>query len=230
MLVAFDRGDVAWLRGYCHLLMALAEFFLAHDGQELFDGAGFIFFANVETPHKFLKTLGQAPGGFWDIGGVDFLDIVAFIHLVRLPVQERERMKSALAHLEQVMKLSKESWKFILDETDDDYEWIPNPLQRGSLGIRVDEQMVSSWLEFVEESEALLAGKRLVPLWRGEETRGINLRRVFMEPRPFDLVLWVQGTAATPFLEEGDLTRKDVWTRLQRVFGGELLGFAVWFN
>jgi len=31
--VVFDRGDVAWLRGYCHLLMALAEIALAHDCQ-----------------------------------------------------------------------------------------------------------------------------------------------------------------------------------------------------
>src|SRR5262249_42306301 len=100
LLVIFDRGDVAWLRGYCHLLMALADVFLAHDGQELFDGAGFIFFANVETPHKFLKTLGEAPGGFLDAGGINFLDIIAFIHLVRCPVKERERMKAALTHLE----------------------------------------------------------------------------------------------------------------------------------
>ncbi len=90
--------------------------------------------------------------------------------------------------------------------------------------------MVSSWLEFVEESEALLAGKRLIPFWRGKEERGLNLRRVFIEPRAFDLVLWVQGTAATPYLEKGPLTRAEVWTRLQQVFGGDLFGFAVWFN
>ena len=34
-VIAFDRGDVAWLRGYCHLLMALSESYLAYDGQEL---------------------------------------------------------------------------------------------------------------------------------------------------------------------------------------------------
>ena len=231
LLVVFDRGDVAWLRGYCHLLMALAEVYLAHDSQDLFDGAGFIFFANAETPHKFLKTIGEEPrGGFFDVGGANLLDIAALIHLVRLPVKEPLRMKTALTHLQKVMALSKESWKFILAETDDDYEWIPNPQQRGSLGIRVEKRMVDSWLEFVEEGEAILAGKRLIPFWRGEEKRGINLRRVFTEPRPFDLVLWVQGTAATPYLEEGTLTRAEVWTRLQRVFGGDFLGFAVWFN
>jgi len=35
---------------------------------------------------------------------------------------------------------------------------------------------------------------------------GVNLRRVFTEPREFDLVLWVQGTAAVPYLEAGEVT------------------------
>jgi hypothetical protein len=98
------------------------------------------------------------------------------------------------------------------------------------LGIPVKPEMIDSWLEFVDESEALLAGKRLVPFWRGNDKRGINLRRVFTEPRPLDLVLWVQGTAATPYLEEGTMTKPEVWTRMKRVFGGEFIGFAIWFN
>jgi uncharacterized protein (TIGR03000 family) len=228
--IAFDRGDVAWWRGYCHLLMALAEVVLAHDGRELFDCTGHIFFARPETPHKFLSTLHETRYDWFDLGGVDVVDVAAFVHLVRLPVKEPERMKAALAHLEKMVALSKESWKFILAETDDDHEWIPNPRQKGSLGVRVDQRMVDSWLEFVDEVEALVAGKRLVPFWRGKEERGLNLRRVFTEPRTLDLVLWVQGTAATPYLEKGPLTRPEVWARLQRVFGGEFLGFALWFN
>jgi hypothetical protein len=51
-----------------------------------------------------------------------------------------------------------------------------------------------------------------------------------LEPRPLDLVLWVQGTAATPYLEKGELTKPAVWNRLTRVFGGEFVGFAIWFN
>jgi uncharacterized protein (TIGR03000 family) len=230
LLVVFDRGDVAWLRGYCHLLMALAEVVLAHDCQELFDCSGHIFFAKAETPHKFLNTLPEKPGGFFDLGGVDLVDIIAFLHLVRLPVKEPERMKTALTHLEKMLALSKESWKYILAETDDDHEWIPNPKQKGALGIKVDQKMVDSWLAFIDEAEAILSGKVLMPLWRGKEERGINLRRVFTEPRTFDLVLWIQGTAATPYLEKGTLTKPEVWERLERVFGGQFIGFAIWFN
>jgi hypothetical protein len=225
--IAFDRGDVAWLRGYCHLLMALCEIVLAHDGEELFHSTAHIFFKNVESRYPFLAQRADA-GQFGN--NTDIVDLIATLHLVRLPVMETERMKVALGHLEQMLALSRESWRFIQQETDDDREWVPNANQHSVLGIPVTKEMIASWLDFIDEAESLLAGKRLVPFWRGNDGAGVNLRRVFTEPRPFDLVLWVQGTAAAPYLEHGPLTRADVWSRLTRVFGGQFIGFAVWFN
>lgn len=230
LLVVFDRGDVAWLRGYCHLLMALAEIGLAHDGSELFDCTAHIFFARPETPHTFL-TEPNRRRALYDLGdGVDLIDIIAFVHLIRLPVEEPARMTAALAHLQQMVALSRESWKYVLAETDDDHEWIPSPKQTGMLGIPVGHDMVESWREFLDEADELLSGKRLAPFWRGKEDRGVNLHRVFMEPRTLDLVLWIQGTAATPYLEQGPMTKPGVWTRLRQVFGGQFIGFAIWFN
>jgi hypothetical protein len=228
-IISFDRGDVAWLRGYCHLLMALGEFVLAHDGKELFECTAHLFFEKVDSPHPFLVKVRER--GFHFGGDYDIRDLIAFLHLIRLPVQEPRRLTAALEHVQAMLARSRESWKLILAETDDDYEWIPNPRQKGVIpNVRVNQEMVDSWLEFLTEAEALLAGQRLAPFWRGDDGRGINLRRVFTEPRTFDLVLWVQGTAATPYLEEGTLTRPGVWQRLQRVFGGEFIGFALWFN
>jgi hypothetical protein len=227
LLVVFDRGDVAWLRGYCHLLMALAEIVLAYDAQELFDCTAHIVFARVETPHKFLKDANDGDP-FW--GGVNVVDMIALVHLIRLPVREPARLKAALGHLERTIALSRESWKFILAETDDDHEWIPNPHQTGVLGTTVSKEMIDGWLGFMDEMEAILAGKRLIGLWRGKENRGINVHRVFTEPRAFDLVLWIQGTAATPYLEEGPVTRPEVWNNVWRVFDGQFVGFAIWFN
>src|SRR3954447_10485426 len=43
-LITYDRGDVAWLRGYCHLLMTFGEIYLAHDGKELFEHTAPLFF------------------------------------------------------------------------------------------------------------------------------------------------------------------------------------------
>lgn len=228
-VIGFDAGDVAWLRGYCHLLSALAEVYLAHDSRDLFERAGHLAFARPETPFAFLRSPTRDPNRE---NMTEILDLVATVHLIRLPVAEPARMAAALGHLEAMVGLSRDSWRAYLAETDDDREWIPNPRQSTVVpGVRVTDEMVKGWQEFLDEAEALLAGKLLAPFWRDPGgSRGINLRRVFTEPTTLDLVLWVQGTAAAPYLEEGSITRPEVWGRLQRVFGGEFIGFALWFN
>jgi hypothetical protein len=82
----------------------------------------------------------------------------------------------------------------------------------------------------MDESEKLLKGELLIPYWRGDQAQGINLRKVFLEPRTFDLVLWVQGTAGAPYLQKGELTKGDTWRRLRGEFGPQFPGFALWFN
>lgn len=228
-VIAFDAGDVQWLRGYCHLLMALGDMMLAHDERELFESTAHLFFPKVESPYLYLGEGRKVA----DMGmGFDIADAIAFIHLIRFPVVEPQRMQSAHAHLTEMLQRSRASWELILAETDDDREWIPNAKQQTVLpNVRVSQEMIQSWLQFLDEAEALMAGKRLAPFWRGaEEQRGVNLRRVFIEPRPLDLVLWVQGSAAAPYLEKGELTRPDVWQNMARAFRGNLFGFAVWFN
>jgi hypothetical protein len=238
-VITFDRGDVAWLRGYCHLLMTFGEVYLAHDGQELFDHTAPMFFPKAETPFAFLGrgANGIVPGPDHQpppprdpVGLDDILDAVAMIHLLRLPVSDPARMKKALDHLEAMIALSRESWKFIIAETDDDREWVPSPKQHSVMpGGAVTMDMVKGWLEFLDEAKAILKGEKLIPFWRADG-RGINLRRVFTEPRTFDLVLWVQGTAAAPYLERGKKTDLETWRRFQRIFQGEFIGFAIWFN
>lgn len=67
------------------------------------------------------------------------------------------------------------------------------------------------------------------------ETRGVNLRQVFLEIKTIDSIEWVQGSAATPFLEEGPLTKfrdERVGARLNNAFGGpfNFIAFGFWFN
>jgi hypothetical protein len=227
--MTFDRADAAWLRGYCHLLMAMSEAYLAHDAQDLFDHTAPMFFPKTDTPFPFLTRGPERPDQQFETE--DILDAVALIHLVRLPVKEPARLKSALEHLQAMITLSRESWKFILAETDDDHEWVPNPKQHSVLpNGAVSDGMVKGWMEFLDEAQALLKGEKLVPFWRYHDDRGINLRRAFLEPHTFDLVLWVQGTAAVPFLEKGMCTKPDTWQRFNRIFRGEFIGFALWFN
>jgi hypothetical protein len=226
--IAFDKGDVHWLLGYSHLLMAMCDFYLAHDGQTLFDSTAHLFYPKVETPHGFLAEQGNV-----DVSGVDLafaMDVISFIHLVRLEVTSPERMANALTHLEAVITQSHLSWQAIESETDNNREWIPNARQQSVIPAIVTEEQIAGWLDFLDEADALLEGEKLIPYWRVQDERGINLNKVFLEPSTFDLILWIQGSAATPYLEEGTLTTRETWQEFQRVFGGNFLGFALWFN
>jgi len=236
-VIGFDRGDVSWLRGYCHFLAAGGELLLAVDGQRAFDCGAHLLFEKVETPHTFLlenrRGFDEAPLENHPL----LSDVLSFFHqLIRLPIKEPARTKAALAHLEAGVVQAKEMWKFILAETDDDNEWIPNPKQTGAIGVKVTQEMVDVWLETLDEAEQVLKGKKLIPFWRGKAgERGVNLRRVFTEPQTFDLVEWVQGTAAVPYLEKGPLTKladPSVGARLNKAFGGpfNFIGFGFWFN
>jgi hypothetical protein len=229
--IKFDRGDVHWLRGYCHLLSTVCDIYLAHDSKDLFDRTAHLFFNKVDSPYAFLskakriRSIGS--------GDLEIFDLVAFVHLLRCDVVEPKRMASALNHMQAVIDQSRETWKWIMAEEDDDHEWLPNPRQTGVIpNARVTEQMVVAWAGIMNESEKILAGELLIPFWRGSDSdhRGINLRKVFLEPRQFDLVLWVQGSAAAPYLEEGKLTKGRTWRELRGEFGNHFPGFALWFN
>jgi hypothetical protein len=227
--IVFDRGDVNWLRGYCHLLGSLCDVYLAYDSRETFNCTAHLFYPKVQTPYPFLTKGRHVFKSARE--DMDWADLVALIHTIRWPVAEAWRMTSALHHLEAVVAQSKESWKFIMAETDDDHEWIPNPKQTGVMpNMHVTAEMVTTWQSMMDEIGRILAGEVLIPFWRGDEAVGVNLRKVFLEPQTLDLVEWVQGPAAAPYLEHGKMTDKSMWRSLREVFGGQFPGFAIWFN
>ncbi len=115
-----------------------------------------------------------------------------------------------------MVRESRISWQHIESEKDDDHEWIPNPTQTGEIQVRVSRELITGWHRVLDEIEALLNGKKLVPYWRlygnrtsngtwatPSEGKGINLYKVFHDPIEFDLVLFVQGTALERYLEDG---------------------------
>lgn len=225
-LVNLDAGDAQWLRGYCHLLAGMLDFYLAHDDSRLFEHVAHLFFQNPVTPYPFLL---EGSPELWDDGF--FLDLFAMGQLLDLPVTNPLRMTTALEHFQQVTALSRQTWDLYSQETDDDREWIPNPNQTGVIpGIAVTPDMIDQWRAFLDEADAILAGNLLLPFWRGTTPVGINLNRVFTEPQAFNPSLWVQGTAAAPYLEVGTITDPDFWWRLMDAFNGRFLFFALWFN
>jgi len=230
-VVRFDAADVQWLRGYCHLLMALCEFSLAYDQEDFWNVIARRMFSRAQTPFDFLDEESPSTDNNWNMNLI--LDGIAGIHQLRFPVQEPERMPRALAHVKQTIQLSRDMWELVEAETDNDREWIPNPRQRPPFsGGEVSAEMIVGWHEFLDEAEAILDGKMLVPFWRGKSPkRGVNIHRFFVEPSDFDLVLWFHGSGAVKYLQDDlPVTSPQTWERFQRIFRGEFIGFAIWFN
>ncbi|HMO26133.1 MAG TPA: hypothetical protein PKB10_07675, partial [Tepidisphaeraceae bacterium] len=224
MTFAFDLGDVRWLEGYCHLTSAFAEMARAYDKTPLIEYCGHLMFQRVKTPFAFLTA--RNPDMEF-IEGTNILDLVAMIHQFRLQLQNAARQ-----HLLDVTRLSRASWSAIRAETDNDREWIPGPGQTTPLmEVEITPEIIDAWLAMMNDLESLLEGRKLAPFWRGDNVRmGVNFRRVFTEPREFDLILWIQGTAAAPYLEEGELLDDTNFNRLQRLLNGNALLFAIWVN
>lgn len=273
-LTDFDESDVPWLQAYSHLLMAIAEFPLAHDWRDAFETTFHRLFPKAGLPSSALdekyaevfaelKKLGappsppsQRPGEerkdffarykiwretpegqkseqIWNLNrrirNAGIADLIAFVHLNHWPVVERDRMRSVLEHLEAMVRLSRENWRRIMAETDDRNEWIPSPNQSGVLPrMQVTGDRLAGWVLFLDEFEALLQGKKLLPHWRFDQ--GINLRRMFLEPSTFDIVLLLQGSAALPYLEDGELTAGETWDQISDLFGGDFFRYFIWFN
>ena len=128
-----------------------------------------------------------------------------------------------------MIEMSRQSWNLIEAEIGDDREWIPNPRQNNAaLGLSVTERQLAAWYQVLDEAEAMLNGRRLVPHWRFE--KGIDLRKFFEEPQTFDLVMLLAGAGAVPFLVDGNVASPERWTEITRAFEGSFFSYAIWFN
>lgn len=265
-----DQSEVPWLRAYCHLLMALAEFPLAHDWSEAFNGSFQGAFPNSRLPssglvdesRRMVETLGPEVEGYdWDrdeaswedyqlwqqtpegqaymardsaLSAIEFsgiADLVAFVHLMHWPVVEPARMAGVRRHLLAMIELSRENWRSILAETDDNREWVPSPTQTVLFeNLRITGDTVTAWHMFLDEFEAVLNGARLIPHWRVSAGRGINLRRMFEEPSTFDPVLIGQGSAILPYVEDGETVSAETVFTILSLMEGNPVGYFLWFN
>jgi hypothetical protein len=229
--IAFDRADALWLRGYVHLLSATLEFALAYDWHETFEELGGIFYTRIDPPPPIdrpaIAPEAQRRTFFGD--NVSIADAVALLHEIRWPLAEPERLKASHAHLKQVIALSRETWKAIATEADDDREWLPGAHQKNAvLPMPMSDEQVAGWLAVLDEFDAVLDGKKLVPHWRFQ--KGFNLRNVFFKPQRFDLVLWMTGHDAAKYVEDGPTITWETWNSWQRIFGGNFIGYAFWIN
>jgi hypothetical protein len=90
--------------------------------------------------------------------------------------------------------------------------------------VPITQATVDGWLHALDDFDAVLDGKRLLPHWRFSQ--GFNFRRVFFEPRDFDLVLWAAGYSVVPYLEDGPTLSLSDWNQWNRALNGNFLGWG----
>lgn len=234
LVFRFDRADGYWLQGYANVLMAQADFWLAHDFRQAFDQSFHMLFPRAGLPlQEMLVPLDDRGSQNVFASEWRFADFISFIHLINWPVVEPERRKAARAELMEVIRLSREDWKAIRAETDNDREWLPGPQQTGAnqlTGLEVTEELVQAWHKALQMAEDLLEGRKLLPHFRFAD-KGINMKRFFDEPQSFDLVLSITGPGVVPYLEQGPMLTSEEWWALQQQFGRTgFLTFALWAN
>ncbi len=234
-VIAFDYADAVWLRGYTHVLRSMLEFALAYDAESLWDVAAYRIFPKVKFKHEFMreeveKMYKEKKKPIFDQNTL--LDIFASFHNTNFKLQEPDRVKRVHEHLKKVVELSREMWTALGEETDNDREWIPNSKQTTLVSpFRPTERTLAAWTRVLDESEAILDGRKLLPFWRGEaKDRGFNVKRFLTEPKDFDFILFIHGTGALSYVERGDVTSVERWGQFQEAFGGDLFSFAIWFN
>lgn len=219
--IHFDRSDLLWLKGYTQVLLGTTNLVLAHDFQQAFDTISYRLFPKTDTSAKY--------AAFNEARYDDIADLIAMFHNTHMPVTDPARLKQARLNLLEMVTCSKSMWESVLAENDDQFEWLPSPKQESVTGIKITQKMVDDWHKFLDEYEAILEGKKLIPHWRFKG-KGINLKKAFEENSETDLILWVTGHAAIPYLEEGELTDDNLWNQLNRTFNGNFLGMSFFIN
>jgi hypothetical protein len=233
LVFRFDRADGYWLQGYANFLMAQADFWLAHDFRLAFDQTFQMLFPHAKLPMQ--ETLVPLDDGNSSMFGSEWriADFVSFVHLINWQVVEPERRKAARAELLEMIRLSREDWKAIRAEKDNDREWLPGPQQGGAnqlTRLDVTENEVQAWHATLAMAEDLLEGRRLLPHFRFAD-KGINMKRFFEEPQTFDLVLSITGPGVVPYLEKGQILASEEWWAIQGQFSRTgFMTFALWSN
>ena len=190
-VVTFDVADAAWLSAYTHLLQGVADLVLAYDPTESIDRI-------LQTRVAMQRLGGVSPSFFTGAGsdGLDELDVIAIVIAALQQTPDATRMSSAQAHFLSMIADNRRFWAVVVKEIDNDAEWLPNDNQQSALGVRLPPGTGAVWLSVLDDAEGLLNGTKLAPYWRQQGAAGVNIAKVFSDPRPADLA--GRGSKAGP--------------------------------
>lgn len=222
-IVDFDASDAAWLRAYTHMISGFSQLVLAFHPTDVI--------TKVMEQEAALEAFNT---GFTtqDAFGVDDTWVaILTIYIKALEGQpDPARTQAAHGHLLKMVQANKTFWAQVAAETDAGREWIPNQTQTSALGIDLPPETASTWQDVLTDVEHLLNGALLIPHWRLSADAGINLERLKMDPPQFDIMGWIHGGDALPYIEKGPRISGANWGAFQRLMGGRGLMFAVMLN
>jgi len=225
--IRFDTADAEWLKAYVHAVSGMAEFALSLDPTPAI--------RRVIDGREMLASIG-AIGATPFVGDDTVLDTIAAVLLTLQGVPDRDRTRAAHAHFKAMIAHNYSFWDKVEEETDNDREWLPNAQQTAAFGVDVAAGAALAWGEVLTEIDAILDGELLIPYWRVSPRPGsgadigLNIRRLLEEPGDMDIILWIQGTAAAPFLEQGQLADMSAWGQFLSMTPGNSMLYAIWFN
>ena len=88
----------------------------------------------------------------------------------------------------------------------------------------------AAWRAALANLDAPLTGQKLVPYWRISGAAGVDGGAMSYDPRPIDLVGWVQGWAAMPSLKQGHLVTRNSLAAFDSLMSGQAMLFALDLN
>ena len=222
--VRFDTADAAWLSAYTNFLSGFANVALAYDPapaiQRVLSSEDQIYAFWGDTP----------PTNALDMMFGRQADRVAMVLHALAQTPDAALTRKAHAQFLGMITENRRFWAMVTAETDNDSEWVPNDRQVSALGIVMPPGTAERWQAVLADGEKLLTGELLVPHWRYGAEAGINLKKLFENPVPIDLITFIQGEGLLPFAEKGPRASPFAWNEFTRIVEGDAMLYALFLN
>lgn len=223
-VITFDTADAAWLSAYTHFLSAFTSVALAYDPepaiQRVLDSSAAIYALWGDTP----------PPNAMDMMFGRQADRVAMILHALARTPDKALAAQAHGHLLSMIEENRRFWALVDLEPDNKGEWVPNERQSSALGIMMPPGTGERWQAVLADAEGMLKGELLIPHWRYGAEAGINLKKMFEDPPPVDLISWIQGEGFLPYAEKGTRVSTASWNDFERLVQGDAMLFALFLN
>ena len=224
-VVRFDVADAAWLAAYADMLTGICQMVRAYDPTEPVTRI-------LNARAAMQKIAPIVPDMLFGDGhdGVDEIDVIAGLLATLNQTPDGYQMAAAQQSFLAMVAENRDFWARVAKETDNVNEWLPNDAQTSALGVELPKGTGAQWMALLGDVEAILKGDKLVPYPRIGTPGGINVGKMFTNPRPIDVAGWIQGWAALPYLESGPLVGNQSVDAFDRLVNGRSMLFALYLN